>query len=394
MHNSGQPIDPSASGADEALGRGQYGEELDVAAATVDDKAQIQFEAIFEHHPNSVAFADPQRRLIRVNQKFTELYGYTEEECLGRTTEFLYASPEDYGRTGRQHYNVDAPIQPDAFVIEYRRKDASTFLGETVAVQLRDDDDQVIGYVGVTRDLTEQLEFEADRRQLTEAKSEFVATVSHELRAPLTSLLGTLDMVERHDAELPDELHKLIDMALRNGRRLGALINDILDVEKLERGQLTIELDVFVLSDVVEDVVLANRSFAAQHDVELHLHRDADDSQVCLDPGRLEQILTNLISNAIRFSPAGGAVDVDVQKRGRSSVRVQVRDRGPGIPEAFHDQVFQRFGQVQSSFLPRTSGTGLGLSIAQGLTEQMGGRIGFETEEGQGTTMFVEFPVE
>ncbi|WP_168210922.1 PAS domain-containing sensor histidine kinase [Persicimonas caeni] len=357
-------------------------------------EAQIQFEAIFEHSPNSMACADPQRRLIRVNQKFTELFGYTEQECLGRTTKFLYAHPEEYGRTGEQRYNVDAPLQPDAYVTEYRRKDGTTFFAETTGVQLRDNDGSLIGFIGVQRDLTEQIEFEAERRRLNEARSEFVAMVSHELRTPLTALLGTLDLLGRRGAELPGGVDRLVAMALRNGRRLGALINDILDVEKIDSGQLTMELDFFDVCDLVDDVVLGNQSFAEQHDVELRLSCSARAAEVCLDAGRFEQVLTNLLSNAIKFSPSGEVVEVVVQRVWGNRVRIEVCDHGPGIPGEFQGRIFERFAQAGTKPVRRTPGTGLGLSIARGLTEKMGGSIGFETEEGNGTTMYVEFPLE
>ncbi len=361
---------------------------------TGEERAQIQFEGIFEHSPNSMAYTDEQRRLVRVNRKFTEQFGYAEEECVGRTTEFLYARPEDYGETGRQRYNVDAPLQPDAYVVEYRRKDGSTFFAETTGVQLRDEDGRVIGFIGVHRDLTEQLQFEAERRRLADAKSEFLAMVSHELRTPLTALLGTLGLIELRREELSDGLDGLVAMALRNGKRLGALINDILDVEKLESDRLTIELDLFDACDLVDDVVLANQSFADSHDVDLQLCCGVKALNLCLDAGRFEQVLTNLLSNAIKFSPPGGMVDVVVRRIEGDFVRIEVSDHGPGIPEEFQDRLFEKFSQATNGSAQRVPGTGLGLSIAKSLTEKMGGRIGFETEEGNGTTMYVEFPVQ
>jgi PAS domain S-box-containing protein len=485
------------------------------------NNAQIQFEAIFEHSPNIVVYTGLQRELVRVNRRFVEFTGYTEEESLGRTTQFLYAHPEDYGQTGREryNYNLDAPLQPDAFVVEYRKKDGSTFFGETIGVPLRGEDHQVVGYLGVVRDLTKQLEFEAERRRMLEdldrsraflaeteriarigggvldvatdeltfsaglqqlhglpegttpsvdealsyyepegraaleealeraasdgepfdmelrfqdaqhnkiwvrvaaspvyengevvrvrgfiqdisaqkqaeqAKREFLATVSHELRTPLTALLGTLELMEHHRGQLPQDMNKLVALALRNGKRLGSLINDILDVEKLEGDQLSLELDLFEVCDVVEDVVKANRGFAQTYDVELRMRCDITQSHVHIDAGRFEQVLSNLISNAVKFSPAGEVVDVEVGHGAPGWVRVSVTDRGPGISESFQDALFEKFSQATDSAGGRARGTGLGLSIAKMLTEAMEGHIGFETAVGEGTTMYVEFTV-
>jgi PAS domain S-box-containing protein len=482
--------------------------------------AQIHFEAIFEHSPNIVVYTGLERELVRVNRRFVEASGYTEEECLGRTTRFLYARAEDYGQTGRNryNYNVDVPLQEDAFVLEYRRKDGSTFLGETIGVPLHDSDDQVLGYMAVVRDLTEQLEFEAERRRMLEElersraflaeteriariggaeldvttgrmnwseglyrlfglfegttpsleqalahyeaegraeivealegaamdgqpfdmehrfvdakerqmwvrtaaspvyedgdvsavrgfvqditaqkqaeqeKLEFLALVSHELRSPLTALLGTLELMKTPQGRSEAGMNRLVAMALRSGERLGELIDDILDVRKLESGQMTLELDLFDVCDVVEDVVMANRGFAQALEVDLRVDCSVDQSDVCLDAGRLEQVLTNLISNAIKFSPAGEVVDVEAETSKPGRVRISVLDRGPGIPEHFRGELFEKFTQAASGAKSRSRGTGLGLTIAKRLTEAMGGRIDFETAQGEGTTMYVEFP--
>jgi signal transduction histidine kinase len=431
----------------------------------------------------------------------------------------LYAHPEDYCATGRTRFNIDAPLQPDGYAIEYRRKDGSTFIGETIAVQLRDDAGHSHGFVGVTRDLTEQLEFEAERRQIVEqiersraflaetermariggaemavpsgevfwsegflrlygvdeagsltfeqalshyepqarakleeaferatrdgepfdyelpfedaqhnklwvrtavwpvceggevrrvrgyiqdisaqrnaehARREFLALVSHELRSPLTALLGTLGLMNRQANRLSAEMSELVGMALRNGKRLGVLVDDILDVEKLEAGQMTLELEHFDLSEVVQDVVMAVRDFAYGLDVELRLDRLASCRPVLIDVGRFEQVLTNLISNAVKFSEAGDVVDVKVSTTRGDWVRVSVVDHGPGIPEEFQDRLFDKFSQAASSTAGRRRGTGLGLHIAKALTQAMGGHIGFGTTSGVGTTIHVEFPL-
>lgn len=481
-----------------------------------DSSPQISVETIFKHNPLSVALADPQRRLVRVNRKFTELYGYAAEECLGKTTAFLYAHPQDYGETGETRYNIDAPLQPDAYAVEYRRKDGTTFIGETVGVQLRDKDGRLRGYIGVTRDMTEQVEFEAERRRILEelersraflaeteriarigggeldlatgkltwsagmqrlyglpegttpsfdealthfepegqqmlreaferaasegssfdmelpfhvggehlwvraaaspvyedgevtrvrgfvqditaqkqaerAKSEFIAMVSHELRNPLSGLLGALHLIEHHGEDLPAELAPLVRMALRNGQRLGTLVNDILDTEKLEAGQLSVELELVAVDELVGDIVESNRGYAARRGVTLTAHRNLPAAEFCVDAGRFEQVLTNLITNAIKFSEPGQTVEVGTTTAEADWVRIEITDHGPGISEEFQEELFEKFTQEHPRDR-RRQGTGLGLYIARRLTEQMNGRIGLESTLGQGTTFYVEFP--
>ena len=239
---------------------------------------------------------------------------------------------------------------------------------------------------GINLDITEL-------KRLERIKSEFVSIVSHELRTPLTSIRGSLGLAINNAAgELPAAAKELLRVADRNAQRLGALIDDLLDVEKLEAGKLRFEITPQPLLPLIEQALTANAPYAAGHNVVFALRSNASDACAPVDASRLLQVLTNLLSNAVKFSPAGGTVQVALMQCAKQRLRVEVRDRGPGIAPHFAPRVFSKFSQSDSSDSRPKGGTGLGLAISKALIEQMGGTIGFDTEVGVGTTFFFELP--
>ncbi|GIL40622.1 hypothetical protein TMPK1_28590 [Rhodospirillales bacterium TMPK1] len=240
-------------------------------------------------------------------------------------------------------------------------------------------------FVCVLRDITE-------RKRVERLKNEFVSTVSHELRTPLTSIAGSLDLIGAGAAgQIPEQAATLVEIARKNSRRLVRLINDILDVEKIESGQLMLDFRRLNLRDIVTQSIETNRAYAREFGVEYRLIANDAEATVYGDSDRLTQILTNLLSNAAKFSPKGHTVDVTVTRDG-DEARVEVRDHGPGIPPEFRERIFQRFAQADSSDTRGKGGTGLGLAIAKSLVDRHGGRIGFETATGQGTSFWFALP--
>lgn len=183
----------------------------------------------------------------------------------------------------------------------------------------------------------------------------------------------------------------MVDIAYRNCDRLVALVNDILDIEKIEAGKMEFQMETLDLADAVAQALEANKSYAEQYDVELRLHPSATQLQIIGDAQRLQQVLANLISNAARFSPTGREVDIALTSEGNIA-RLSVTDHGAGIPEEFRDRIFQKFAQADPTDSGRKGGSGLGLSITKAIVEGHGGRIGFESEEGVGTTFNVYLP--
>jgi signal transduction histidine kinase len=216
--------------------------------------------------------------------------------------------------------------------------------------------------------------------------------VSHELRTPVTSINGSLGLaLSGKFGLLPHTLSRLLEIARSNGERLALLINDILDLEKMSAGQMDFDAEALSVHRLLQDAVVANEPYAAQKKVSLRLNCGSN-ANIQVDSLRFQQILANLLSNAAKFSPEGGVVEVGARDE-RDGCVVYVRDYGSGIPKAFQERLFDRFSQADSSDSRCRAGTGLGMAIAKELTVGMGGTIAFDTEEGKGTTFRLTFPV-
>jgi PAS domain S-box-containing protein len=230
----------------------------------------------------------------------------------------------------------------------------------------------------------------SERREVERLKKEFVSTVSHELRTPLTSIRGSLTLLSVGAlGSLPDQAKKVVGIAERNTIRLITLINDILDIEKLESGKLDMVFDTVSLSNVMERSAEAVKAFAEQNGIRLEFQ--PTNATVNADGDRLVQVMVNLISNAVKFSPKGGAVTIAVSEI-PNWVEVKVIDRGRGIPAKFKNALFQRFQQVEASDSKKKGGTGLGLAICKGIIEAHSGNIGVESEEGKGSVFWFRVP--
>jgi signal transduction histidine kinase len=241
-------------------------------------------------------------------------------------------------------------------------------------------------------------EYEAARDELEEQKrlermkNEFISIVSHEVRTPLTSIHGALDLaLHGLGDDQAGGVKPLLEIAHRNSRRLVRLVNQMLDIQKIESGEVAFEIQALELGPLLGHAVDANQAYAAQREVRLVLEGEAPSVRVAADPDRLMQVLTNLLGNAAKFSPPGQTVELRASKRD-DLVRVSVTDRGPGIPEEFRARLFQKFAQADPSGNQVREGTGLGLSISRAIVERLGGRIGFESEVGLGTTFYFDLP--
>jgi PAS domain S-box-containing protein len=246
------------------------------------------------------------------------------------------------------------------------------------------------GAIVVVRDIT-------DTHKIERMKTEFVATVSHELRTPITSIRGSLGLLAAGTAgQLTDKMQHLIEIALRNSDRLALLINDLLDIEKIDSGNMRFDLQPHVLRDLIEQSIEANGGYAQSFNVKLTVSDAIPLVYVSVDADRLLQVLANLLSNAAKFSPTGANVDISAHtlvQHNTNMVRVCVRDHGPGIAEEFRSRLFQKFSQADASDARTKNGTGLGLAISKSIIERLGGSIGYTTQVGAGTTFYFDLPI-
>ncbi|MFZ1960730.1 MAG: PAS domain-containing sensor histidine kinase [Methylovirgula sp.] len=241
---------------------------------------------------------------------------------------------------------------------------------------------------GMMEDITAaRLEISKVERHVTA-----VSTVSHELRTPLTSIAGSLALISGNPAwELPAAARRLLAIAHVNSERLVRLVNDLLDIEKIESGGPAFDLTRLSVNALVAQAIDANRGFAETFDVRIRLTA-ASDCEVDVDPDRFVQVMTNLLSNAVKFSPAGEEVEVAIAPQ-PAKVSIAIRDHGPGIPEEFKPRVFERFARAETSGPRHKSGSGLGLSIANEIVARLGGTLSFDDAPGGGTLFRVVLPI-
>jgi PAS domain S-box-containing protein len=243
------------------------------------------------------------------------------------------------------------------------------------------------GVVYAFRDVTEE-------RALDELKGEFVATISHELRTPLAAIYGSAQTLQRRDLQLDDGMRlRLLDVITTESERLTRIAGDILLANTLDSGRLRLETGRVDLGDLAKEVVEEMRSaFAERQDITIRLSPVNGGTQVSADPDKLRQVLINLVDNAVKYSPDGGNVEVEVEPRD-SGIRVVVRDQGIGIPGKEQQRIFGKFYRVDPQLSRGVGGTGLGLYICRELVRRMQGRISVESREGAGSTFCVDLPV-
>lgn len=344
-----------------------------------------RFRKAFEDAAIGKAIVSTEGRLVRVNPAFCELVGYGEAELLRETFQKI-THPDDLDAS-LDHFHQLLGGEPSTYAMEkryvHRAGHAVWVLKTMTTVTNRAGDVQY--FVAEVVDITA-------RKESERLKNEFISVVSHELRTPLTSIAGSLQLVASQTAgTLSGPVRNMIDIALRNSDRLVRLINDILDVQKVEAGGLTLCRKPHDLEALLTAAVESNAGYGERRNVRIALRQPLPAAALHVDEDRFMQIMANLFSNAIKFSPEGGEVDVAARPMA-DGVRISVTDHGSGIPESFRHAVFGRFAQADGSSTRSHDGTGLGLHITKSLVELHEGTIDFETEVGVGTTFHVDLP--
>ncbi|MDN4175489.1 response regulator [Nocardioides sp. SOB77] len=366
------------------------GLERRVAEQTADLRRMARrTETLITSVGDGIYGVDADGRITFVNPSGARALGQGAETLLGHDAHALFHAPTVDGTS----YPYDGCYIAEAIASGvvtnaeedvYLRADGTTFAVEITASPLLDDH-EVTGAVVVFRDVTQ-------RREVDRMKNEFLSVVSHELRTPLTSIRGSLGLLAGGQlGELSPRATSMARIALESSERLTRLINDILDLERIESGTRPMELAPAEAREVVEAAVAEMDAMARGSGVQLVVGAAA--GQVLADRDRIVQTLTNLVNNAVKFSSAGGQVVVDaVPQPGGSTVLFRVVDQGRGIPEDQIATIFDRFHQVDSSDARQKGGTGLGLAISRGIVERHGGRIWAESRPGEGSTVQFTLP--
>lgn len=355
--------------------------ELQVA----NDLAELcsrRLRVVLDSTADAVIAVDEQLVIHTLNRTASQMFALTEAEWLGQSLRRLL--PESAIET------VLAGLQE-----LQREHKLHTALPSGLALSNRDDTpfnaDIRIGrmeirgsscFTLIIRDVTAQ-------RELDKMKSAFVATVSHELRTPLTAIHGAISILAAGIRQSASEAQqRLLDVANENCTRLAGLVSDILDLDRMDHGRLSLRIERQPLLPLLEHALLLNETYATPRGIHLRLIALHESPWVDVDADRLQQVMANLLSNAIKFSPHGGEVRVRLETK-EDDVLVSVEDDGTGIPADFQARVFERFSQSESVETRSKGGSGLGLSIAKGLAEAHGGHLSFFSTEGKGTHFYL-----
>ncbi len=346
-----------------------------------------QTEVLLTSVGDGIYGVDDDGRVTFVNPSAVEALGWPAEELRGQRAHQTFHGPGPDGVpypwhqcyiTEAIHHGLVAAAEEDVYV----RRDSSTFPVEITASPMMDEGD-VRGAVVVFRDVTE-------RQEVDRLKNEFLSVVSHELRTPLTSIRGSLGLLAGGAlGDLPPRGERLAGIALESSERLTRLINDILDMERIESGSMPMEVTELDAADLLRDSAAELAGLAAATRVEIVVTEAA--GRVLADADRVKQTVSNLVGNAVKFSEAGGQVRLRAAPED-GSVLFSVQDDGRGIPPEKLETVFERFQQVDSSDRRKKGGTGLGLAISRGIVQRLGGKIWAESTMGVGTTISFTLP--
>lgn len=356
-----------------------------MASQAVQDSV-ARMSAILETAADAIVTTDCSGHIESFNPAAECIFGYSAEEVINRNIKMLMPAPyrENHDTYMKNYLETgEAKIIGHGREVEGRRRN-----GEVFPMDLSVSEYEVDGerrFTAIIRDITE-------RKQLQRIKNDFVSIVSHELRTPITSINGSLGAISAGTVgELSDIALKMVTIAQRNCERLIRLINDLLDIQKMEAGKYEIHPERIDMVELLGNAIEINNGFAEEHNVSLELVTPDAPCWVQADADRILQVVTNLLSNASKFSPPGSTVTLRADVR-EAVVRVEVIDQGHGIPKNAQGQIFQKFMQADSSTKRTKGGTGLGLSISKRIIELHEGQIGFESEEEKGTTFYFELP--
>lgn len=343
------------------------------------EHAEEKFATIFQQSPNPIAIVTiPEGQLIEVNPSFLSMSGYTRDQVIGNSITQLHLGHDS--ETFLHRLQTIETLHNLEFELLTHSGSVKSILVSFDRIELNGATYALL----IANDITERKRLE----------NEFISLVSHELRTPLTSMMGSLDLLSSGQlGSLTEQGQQVLNIGVKNAERLIRLINDILDLERIRSGKIIMNRRSCNLADLM---IHATEEMQAMADrCEIQLITEPLSILLTADPDRIVQTLTNLLSNAIKFSPAQTTVNVRAYSSEQtSSVCIRVCDQGRGVPSHQLQTIFERFQQVDASDARQKGGTGLGLAICRNIIEQHGGRIWVESTVNQGSTFYVELPLD
>ncbi len=341
--------------------------------------SEIRTRSIIDHMLVGLITLSDSGIILSINPAAEKMFGYKVEELIGQHIQRLFSKSSRKTTANFSKFLEDRVGRISE--LEALRRDGTIFPIEFSLNEFYISDTQY--FAGHLRDISEQ-------REVERIKTEFVASVSHELRTPLASISGSLSLLSSGIfGPLEAESQEVVEIAERNSKRLLNLINDILDYERLEKGNLEMRFDYLSLQSVVSRAVETIQHVASQQSI--HIEINNCDITIFADDDRLTQVLVNFLSNAIKFSSPKSRIIIFSEET-HSKLIIKVQDTGKGIAEKYHKQIFERFKQVEASDSRQKGGTGLGLAICKAIIERHNGEIGVESQEGKGSTFWISLP--
>lgn len=345
--------------------------------------SDARLRAVLDSVIDGIITLDAHGVMESANPAACRIFGRSAGEMAGHNLAMLIAEPGPGIPSGWLGLAGPAPICGKGQEFIGRRRDGATFPLELSIIEVDLQGRRLL--VAVARDISE-------RKKVERLKNEFISTVSHELRTPLTSIHGGLTLALSGAGEaLPPRVRQLLEIASRNCERLTVLANDILDLEKIEGGHLEFAFEQIDLCALVKQAIHCNEAYAHQHGIRLQALNALGQAHIIGDPNRLMQAISNILSNAVKYSPPHGAVEISLHPL-PERYRVAIHDEGRGIPESFRHEIFNRFSQADKLDTREKGGVGLGLSITKAIIERHHGVLDYESTMGAGTTFFFDLP--
>jgi protein-histidine pros-kinase len=366
-----------------------------IDAETQARREERKFKGLLESAPDAVLILSRQGKIVLVNSQAEKLFGYGRAEMLDKKFDVLlprrYHDPHSPGPDDHVEPLRRVPLGSN-LELYARRKDGSEFPVEVSSSPLETEGEVLIS--SAIRDITERKDFERQLQQANRLKSEFLANMSHELRTPLNGIIGFAEvLIDHKPGPLNDKQTEYLHDILSSGRHLLELINEVLDLSRVEAGRMTFDRKTFPVATAIAEVCAVVAPLARKKDIDLSSQVAPGLDLVTLDPQRFKQVLYNLLSNALKFTQEGGAVGIAAAPLEESRFELRVKDNGIGIREADIPRLFREFEQLESGTGRRFQGTGLGLALTRKIVELQGGTISVESEFGKGSTFIVVLPL-
>jgi PAS domain S-box-containing protein len=355
-------------------------------------KGKAYIEDLVENAGDAILSTNMEDRILTWNRGAEVIFGYSKDEAIGQSLAVLL--PPD---RMRELEEVRNKVQLTGVIrnLEVRRKrKGGAMIDVALAVSpINDKVGDVSGFLHLARDITEKKRYEQRLRELDKMKSDFVSNVSHELRTPLTAIKGSVDnMLDGITGQLSEKQDRYLARIKSNADRLTRLINNVLDLSRIEAGKIDLKSAYLSLVTLAQEVAESIRPVATEKLISLEVASPDISATAWADRDKITQVLMNLVGNAVKFTPPHGKVSIAVNRNGDQWMQISVTDTGPGIPPEEAGKIFDRFYQIDQTGKQKARGTGLGLAISKVLVEMHGGKIWLESAIGRGSTFSFTVP--